>query len=851
MRILDVIMENQTPLSSLQMSTGATQPINIRNHQPNQVTWIKQRLARHRLVTGLRNGEYVTGDMAWAGPIDGQWTPQLDAAIVAWKTSVNIQVSGTPNRPLEVNSTAPGIVRQDLQYLETTELGPTGLIQAGPAGTPARARINSRGLLDGQTYQPGVIPYGVEHVVDTRTLVEAVGFSAWYRIAYEMLEASDPNWAELSDKQRGTRVVQRMEQAFYRDLTATASSWLTNVGRGPGGGNATYADESTQPFIMPKNMPSFPEIYEYYTNMARRLWQKDQQNSEAARQTAADAAASPVTATTLDESTLRAMAAQLQAAFRNDPVALIPGGRSFFNDEEAIQAILGRLRTANDFDNLSRVYSEIHNGEVLHERLFEELNRESYTSIVVPRLLAIRRIAPRLIHANINFGEEDNVSVNYEGTAYKIQKDLGLGGQPLIQGYDRARNYDAIVIDNILKLGVETTGGSLPDFDQPAGEEAVAQAQIAFINNIQITYPEMVPFYVRIEPFDGASVDIGGARLRGIIDNAARMSDNQDAMSNYIVQEIADDRDWLIGTEDTDPAADIEFDERYQDEGLSNREFPTVGADEDVELNANEEEILENLRSPQESVVLQTVDTLLQLNDREQVWENIYRKAASSGIWLEELATMGDGEDDITQFLNGTDSGNPIVRVVRELGLPLAAPKVSAEMFYNAGRGKTFGTDEETIDALISQIRNRYDYELIDERYRQLPKIDDSLIDDLASEQFQGIWGGGWYARLAGIIGDDRRLELLRAELDRRVIDALEDVEKSPSSDTIEDLRRVMRRAEITQDQMSVILERLQDIAEGMTESPAKLLVTNLINELPEDTRFKDALAGRPRIDNN
>lgn len=833
MRILDVIIENRTPLSDLDLSTGATQPINQRNFRPNQVTWIKQQLERHRLVTGLRNGQFITGPMAWNGPIDDQWTTQLNQAIVAWKTSINIQLSGTPDGPLEVNPTSPGITRADRQYLETTELGNNGLIVVSPSGTPARARINSRGLLDGETYQPGVIPYGVEHVTDALTLVEAVGFSAWYRIAYEIQAVNDTNWLEKTDEQRGELTVATMRNAFYRDLTADSSSWLTNVGRArTRGKSATYADGSTQPFIMPELSPDFTEIYEYYTNMARRLWQKDQQHSEAARQTAADAAASPVTATTLDEPTLRAMATQLQAAFRNRPTAIFPGGRSYFNDEEAIQAILGRLRTAADFDNLSRVYGEVHGGEVLHERLFEELDKDSYMNIVVPKLLAIRRIAPTLIHSSIDFGDEDSVSVEYEGRTYQIQRELGPNGQPVIQGYDRDRNYDAIVIDNILKLGVETTGGRLPDFDTPADDESIAEAQIAFINTIQITYPEMVPFYVRAEPFDGASVDIGGARLRGIIDNVARMTGNQEAMTNYITQEIANDRDWLVGTEDTEPAADIRFDERYQSEGLGNREFPAVSADEDVELNANEEEILENLRSPQESVVNQAVDTLLQSDDPAQMWENIYRAAASSNFWLDESANMGDGERDVEEFLTGnTNSNSPIIRIATQLGSIIpAAPRVSAKMFDEAIRG--LGTDEDTINALIGQIRNRYDYELVDERYRQLPTTDDSLIDALASEQVQGLWGGGWYARLAEIIGDEGRLELIRAELGSRVINAIQDVERSVTNDTIQDLRRAIGREDLTDDQMSVVIERLRSLVENMEESPGRLLLISYINEL-------------------
>jgi hypothetical protein len=157
-------------------------------------------------------------------------------------------------------------------------------------------------------------------------------------------------------------------------------------------------------------------------------------------------------------------------------------------------------------------------------------------------------------------------------------------------------------------------------------------------------------------------------------------------------------------------------------------------------------------------------------------------------------------------------------------------------MFYDAGRGRTLHTDEETIDALIAQIRNRYDYEMIDERYRQLPGVDDSLIDDLASEQFQGLWGGGWYAALADKIGDNRRLELIRAEIPRRVMDTLQDVERSPSNDTIQNLRRAIGREDLTEEQISLVVERLQDTVGDMEETAERLLLINLIGELTGDT---------------
>ena len=841
MRILDVIMENNNPLSFLNTSIGAASSVNQRNADGGMTMYIKQQLSRHKLVTAIRNGQRVLGNMAWIGPIDQTWTAQLNQAITAWKRSINLQMTGNERGPLDVNPTAPGITRADIQFLVNTELGSDGLIDTAQDGGPRYTPGDQPGSAAGFTYTPGVIPgtrQQVEADQTTQTLYNAVGESAWYRIAAEIVEdqqsTDTQSWlATTPATERHNRIKSQKIQTFDRNRTAQVSGqWLSNIATQARRAMATYADGSQQAIDVTSVLgnPLAPDIFDYYAEMATKLWQKDRQNNAQARQDAQTATQSPVSGVVVDEASLRAMAAQLNSAFRNDlAAAVLPGGRTFFNDVEAIQSILSRLRTAADFDNLSQIYAQLHNNEILHERLWEELEKDDYMNVVVPKLLAIRRIAPRIIHTSINFGDAEEIRVEYNGKRYRVRQDTGPGGQPIIQGYNGPNDYNAIIIDEILRAAVSASGGALPDFDTPVSDEAKAEAQIAFINTIQNTYPEMVPFYVKAEPFSNASVDIGGARLRSIIDNTARMGGDQAAMASYITQEIISDRDWLIGTDDTDPAANIRFDERYMPEGIRGRDFPAVSADDDVELNANEEEIFENLKSPQAGVVRAAVDALLQSDDPAQMWENIYREAAPR-LWLDEAANMGNGQRDVEEFLTGRDPGTNIIRLARSIGLSIAAPRVCAKMFYDAGRGR-LGTDKETIDALIAQIRNRYDYEMIDERYRQVGG-DDSLIDDLASEQFQGLWGGGWYARLAAIIGDEDRLELIRAELPRRVMDALQNVERALSSDTIEDLRRAIGREDLTEDQMSLVVERLQNTVEGMAESAERLLLINYIGEL-------------------
>lgn len=848
MRVLDIITESLTALDTLRVGTGATNPFSRRNHRGAQVAAIKTELQRHVLVTSYNRatGQRTLGGRAWTGPIDEEWNDELDSAIRAWKLSINLQISGTPNSPLS-NVGSPVISLQDLDYLQQTELGSDGLLDRGPNGRLSRRTTTSGGPLEGETYRIGHIEEPrevVEETPDTPTLVRAVGFSAWYRIASEIAEnkfsTDGESWlATTPQRERGVTTTRIMQQAFYNDQLPMAAQWLTNVSRAAGRTVATYADGTTEPIAYPNsNNPFIPDIYDYYTNMARKLWEKDNQVN-AQRQAERDTvAANPVTAETIDDTSLRALASQLKAAFENQLTALLPGGRSFDNDVDAIRDAIGRLNTAVDFDNLSSVYSEVADGEILHERLYEELSREEYRDIVLSKLLQIRRVAPRILFASINFGDQEYVQVRYDNTNYRVQKERGPNNEIVISNYDGENDYNAIVIDDILRLAVEQSGGTLPDFDTPVPEEQLNEVKLHFINTIQATYPEMVAFYVHAEPFSNASVDLGGMRLRGILDDAARLGTDEVFIRTYITEEIRDDRDWLIGTDTQEPAANIRFDERYLPEGIRDRDMPVVSADAEVELNANEEEIFENLKSTQPSVVRDAVDALLQSDDPEQMWENIYRRAAREGLFLDESENLGDGRQDVEAFLNqSTNSNSPLIRIATTVGLALAAPMVIARMFYDAGRNRR-GTDEDTIDRLIAQIRNRYDYELIDERYRTLS--DDSLIDDLASEQVQGLWGGGWYAQLAEVIGDERRLDLIRVELDRDIMDALENVERVPSEENVQAFSRLVsnnRQFKNNADQLEIVIDRVREIIDDLgdaTESSAGLLLTNLLTELQE-----------------
>jgi len=841
MRILDVITENQAhPLESVRTGRGNLAPLSRNNHAPNQVVALKQELARHRLVTARNAAGRTLGGMAWTGDQSEEWTTELDNAIMAWKASINLQVQpDDPRRPLE--ATSPTLRAQDVEFLLNSDLSSQGLLQANGQDV-AQRRVATQGPLEGLNYEQ-TIPGTVDDAVDTASMIEAVGWSAWWRIATEIQDSKfstdGESWLLTTPPREVADDVLPVYRRFFeqRAMQFADELWLTNVNRVAGREVATYADGTTQPIAYTEFIaPTAAQLFEYYSTMATRLWEKDRLLNAERAEDEETARNNPVTGETLAGTDITAMANALKAAFENELLAAFPGGRRFSNDLEQIRAQMARLRTAADWENLSAEYTRIANGDILHEDLYSELSQEEYMEIVQSRLLAIRRIAPQLMHGSINFGEEQEIEVEYDGTTYTVTRTRPTGN---FNPTDYS-GYDAIVIDGILRAAIELTGGTVPDLDVPATDEAIEFVKPIFINTINQTYPEMVAFYVRAEPFDEASVDLGGARLRGIIDDAARLGNDEVILTQYITDEIANDREWLVGTDDTEAGANIYFDERYRSEGLSNREFEVIDADEEVVLNANAEEILENLRSTDPAVRQSAVQALIEANDPQQ-YEDIYAVAARSGNPLDLDENLGGGVDEIRDFVmaNSRTADTPIINLARTYTIPIAAPIAMAMLFREAiTTGLIAGTDEDLMDALVSNIRTREDYMSVDTRYRALPNVDDSLIDDIAGEQLLSQFGYGWYGQLARVIGDEASLDAIRVELDSRITDALNDLERSPSADNINRLSRLTdsRTLRQNEDQLELVLERLNGVYEDFndTETPESVLLRNLIDTLQE-----------------
>jgi len=841
MRVLD-ILENFSPLDAGQIGTQNVRPISRTDHMPNQVIAIKQNLKRHTLVTNRTQQGPQLGGKAWSGTESGEWTQALDNALLAWKKSINLQ---TPPYRIDspLSTTTPPTLRAiDIDFLQKRELTRNGLLKSDES----RRTIQTKGIFDGFTYEQK-IPGKVEDAIDTNTMLEAVGPSAWWRIATEIEESkrSSPgdSWLDKTSKEEVSRIVQELALYIYtrdRDMTYSDEAWQTTFDRKARQTTAVYAD-GTEEQIASGSITIRPDQqFTKYSNMAIKLWEKDNIKLQARQDEVDRAENTATTSSTLDDTTLRAMATALNKAFENSMVAALPGGRSFFNDIEAIAAQLRNLNTAKDFDDLATIYQQMFNEE-LHERIHSELSKEDYASIFVSRMIGIQRIAPSFLHASINFAQNTEVETNYEGNTYTISKEDKVGLQSELDHHVTNYNdYNVIVVDGIYRKAIETSGGVMPDFDVAAEPEQIRDAQVLFINVINTSYPEMVAFYVRAEPFDAASVDLGGARLKNIINDAAKLMTSPDDARRYITEQIADDRGWLTGEDGGEPGANIYFDEKYLAEGLNDRNFPVLSADDKAELDGAETQLSDQILSSDEATVRAAVDELLQLPDGEEKWKNIYRDAAP-GTWLDLLPTMGDGKNDVKEFIeNATNSNSPILRVATTYDLAVAAPRAMAELFKDAMKFaiSTGGTDEDLITALVAQIKDREDYELIDERYKQLPGVNDSLIDDLASEQLFGMFGYGWDGQLASIIGEPERLEAIRVELDSETIDALQDLENDPSIEHIEAMKRRTSNNAIksNEDQLELIVDRLEATLGGFanTGSAEYVMLMDYYRELKE-----------------
>lgn len=820
MRLLEILLES----GGLTSIINTPEVLSQSQHLPEQAVEIKRQLARHALVTGHTQGRFQTNGMAWSGPIDSgdpetQWTQALTDAITRWKRSVNIQlqVAGIDR---QLQTAGPGVIdERDLRYLIQTELDPDGFLRLRSGRRTSRSEAPP---FQGQTYVRQLGQNSSEGIDTIQQMVLAIGWSGWYRLAWAV--ADDLNMSD--DVGTRNRWAQRFILEAYSNLRVQPEYWIDNWNKNHNtlaNRDVVVNDVSLKLPNVGSDRPTPAEIFDRFAPLLRELWAEDLQGVADTQATNARAQQG------------EAILAQGRITALARTIADAMGGNYDGTSEEPIQESLSALRSKGDWDNLVQEFNRLTNDE-LHERLYDELkqDRNEYTTIVSANLRRINVINHQLLHSLIRFDAGPTFEVELDGNTYGI-KQQRENNEIVIEGYD---DFDDIVIDRILREALQQQGTEVPaNLRIPVSNEDRQIAAAAFISAVEDNYPEMVAWYTFQEPFNDleknpGGADLGGMRMEGIVDQASQMAasgSNQAYIVEYIVSEITKDREWLIGTgEDSPGNAYVRIAEEYFSEGRQGRFFGEISQDSDVELSDEDEELLDMLLSEQEDVRREAVDTILNDQNREDFYIRIYRGMKQRhGKYLD--AELGN-EDTVENYLQTGNADDSLLgRVIDVLQIPPAAPMELAKLFQKAADGDsyfwglfTMGTDDDLMNRCIDSIRNRADYNLVDERYRQIPGVTQDLLTDMGNEEFLSNFGDSYYNRLAARIGRSD-IAMVEAEVSSRLRDALDRIGQGElTNETIEGLETaITREGNIVARKITPILVALDElVANSGTSTP-------------------------------
>lgn len=824
MRVLDVIKE-----SALSIISSTNGVVSSQSKTPGQVQEIKTLLRKHTLVTGINpDGTFQRGGSAWLGPVDDNWTPALDNAIVRWKTSINYQVKKQPNKPLDTAG-APVINRVDLRYL-MADVGTDGLLKVE---TPPQPEVTQP--FSGRTYSQRLGTENVNDVVDIQSFLNGIGWSGWYRLIIEILERKHERLAlgPLNDSQLKIRSAQLLPEIYsYQQQSPVA--WYTNFRTRVLPNNVTnleavLGDGSSVEIEPPSDAvsrgDSFKRLYQHFARIIKGLWQKD----DAAKQQARNDTTAPTNANAVTSNiNFSSLAQKVNDALKNNLWGLITRGGT---DENGLNNLLAQLKTAQDWDRLSQEYTRLFN-EDLGERLVSELDDDEYYQLVYLRLDSINRINNLVLHTAINFGDKETIEVTVDNKKYNVSRNLGPDNsvEVTLSGRRNVPVKNVLLVDKILREAVTASGRNIPDFQQRPDNDALSNARDLFIETIQDTYPEMTPWYTKQEPFHPIDIpDIGRLRLFSIIKKSAYLVSggaSPESIQSYITKEILSDRLWLYGDDDTEGAAPIEFDARWQTESIG--DFASLGIDS-VPLTDDEKDLSERLISINEAEKQSAVREILESENPTELYIKIYNDLAKKSQWLEDdLGKL----DSVEKFIEGNADNSLLTIMMQNIGIASAAPKGMSDLFKKAF-SHPLGTDNELVGLLISNIQNKSDYLVINEKYRAI--YNNELINDLEDEEWwDSIWGGN-YIRLKNIIGED--VDLAKAGLSGRLQNKLDEFVDDTSEETLNELKVAIERENLDETKARALVTNLEKFIDNANEpnNPIIVELQNVVNNLKEE----------------
>lgn len=811
--------------------------LNVQSYSEAEVIELKKALAKHTLVTSM-NPKRVGGS-AWTGPIDGEWTPALDNAIMEWKKSINRQVG----RP--ILTVAPSIQgTNDIDFLlykrrsnnGTLAINNQGDIKSDPRQSPSfKNRVYQHGKL-GDVKR--------EDVVDTKSFIQGIGFSGWMiilnHLAMEKYESPAEREKEI------LRMMPIVEGSYQLFPDKWRNRWVQEVVRSQTQAKATLGTGETLSFI-PPGVSGGPEraskaLYDYFSKMAIGLFELEEQQKQAQQKQQASISANQPQ---MNAANHKAWAQQMHEALENKFIAVLTS-RDVDNDIASVNQLFNQLKTAVDYDAVEAAYKQQYN-EDLQERLVEELDEDEYLRVVRLSLEAIYRIAPLANLDSINFGEEEFIDVQHVNRIYTINKELE--NNQVAVYLDNKKVQNAILEDAVLKIGIQQTGGTVPDLSIEVDDVTLEDAKFLFVDVLDTQYPEMAAWYANQSPFDEMiAVPFGDRMALSKTQRGAKYLQNGMTSANLKIwyeKEIKKDREFLIGTPD-DPdsgAVNIYFDPKYEPEGARGRAgLFTSTLDDEAEVTEEEKDLIDRLNTNDEEEFAEAIDDLINLPDAASRIEDIYRSYEM--INGEPFENALGGEEAVQGVLDGSlGPDEPINKLLSVAGvtLPMIAAITMAKLFQDAIKG--FGTKEELLDKLINQIENSADYDRVNEEYRVLGSSED-LLEDIDEEEF-AIFGQGERAdRLASKIGKESTLEIRRSGLPAGVIDSLRDLQEEPTVENVKTLKtRVSAIKELDESQVTTILKYVETVIDEYgeeVEPEVREELKEFVNEIAEIVRQKN-----------
>lgn len=800
MKLGDIIL-NEAPLASYGKNYAGPRlgPNNIGFPDGRTIIQLKTALARHQLY---QPGQQPNpANKAWIGDNSGEWSQALSDAIIQWKRSINAQ-----DARARLDDSTPELSPRAIDYLLDVKLyGPdqqsmAGLLNLGDDNSSQKTTSAppwKSETLDVNT----IINTPTENIKNVRDFLSAITFSGWAVILEELIAKK-----EFQEGTRGAEM-QRMLKEIYVKQNHTPviwlQSWEDNVLREQGEDlTATFANGEEVPFH-PINSSSFntnwgsvqlgsQRLYEYFKMLGNGLLRKYQQQLTQAQAAENSEKAVDDRPTIVDQQTQRVWARDMNTALANAWYDVIPGLGG--PDTSSVRDLMMQLKTAGDWDTLSAKYEEMFK-ENLSNRLVEELSDEDYESYVYRNLSRIRRINPSPLFAAIKFGNtEDSIDVDYENVKYTIMK-AKVKGRPVIKAGNNEIK-DVIIIDSVLKIAITQTGGTVPDFNVEVTTEKFEEAANFVIIAVQNTAPFMVPYYTTQVPFDQAIVPgKGPQRLKGLTEEASRLLSNgvsNEGILDWLQQQITNDAQEIIETEE------LHWDERWKTEDPVNI-LNKFGGILDVQDATDEEKDLV-ARLHNSSTREDAVDELLATNDPESRYERIYRVFKNEHSRTFDERVFGNDTDPLRDYVvNGTPTPDlGFNKVLNTIGPAKAAPLMMAKLFEDSMEGSWWtagiGTDEELADKLTDAIMDKEDYLLVNEYYKGAPvNASDDLIDDMAGEQWFGLFSDTYYNKLAGEIGAPN-LALARAELDGQLLNVITDLTEEPNERNLKRIKDLVNR---------------------------------------------------------